>query len=113
MENHSWIKEFPGSITVCDREGIILAMNDKSALTFEEQGGATLIGQNVLDCHPEQARAKLKAMIDGQQKNIYTIEKKGVKKLVYQVPWYRDGAYAGFVEVILEIPEQMPHFIRG
>jgi hypothetical protein len=30
-ENHAWIKEFPAAITVCDADGILLAMNDKSA----------------------------------------------------------------------------------
>jgi hypothetical protein len=33
--------------------------------------------------------------------------------LIYQSPWYRDGQYAGFVEISLEIPFDMPHFIRA
>jgi len=47
-----------------------------------------------------------------QQANIYTIEKHAKKKLIYQTPWYRDGKYAGFIELSLVIPEEMPHFIR-
>ncbi len=47
-----------------------------------------------------------------QQANVYTIEKHGKKKLIYQTPWYRDGKYAGFIELSLVIPEEMPHFIR-
>ena len=35
-----------------------------------------------------------------------------MRKLIYQSPWYRDGAYAGFVELSLEIPAEMPHFVR-
>jgi hypothetical protein len=35
-----------------------------------------------------------------------------VKKLIYQTPWYAGGEYAGFVEISLEIPFEMPHFIR-
>ena len=46
------------------------------------------------------------------QTNVYTIEKKGVKKLIYQTPWYHDGAFAGLVELGLEIPAEMPHFVR-
>ena len=42
-----------------------------------------------------------------------TFEKNGIKKLIYQSPWYRDGQYAGFVELSLEIPFDMPHFIRS
>ncbi len=41
-----------------------------------------------------------------------TIEKQGIKKLIYQSPWYVDGRYGGFVELSLEIPAVMPHFVR-
>ena len=111
--NHRWVKEFPGAVTVCDPDGIILEMNDKSAKTFQADGGEKLIGANLLDCHPGPARAKLQHLMDTQTANVYTIEKNDVKKLVYQTPWYQDGHYAGFVELVLEIPDQMPHFVRG
>ncbi len=113
MAEHPWVQEFPGAITVCDRDGIILEMNDKSAKVFEEDGGRQLIGTNLLDCHPEPARAQLEKLMETQQANVYTIEKNGVKKLIYQTPWYKDGRYSGFVEMALEIPFQMPHFVRG
>ena len=113
MTNHAWIEEFPGSITVCDREGVILEMNARSAETFQEDGGKELIGSNLLNCHPELARAKLEKIMETRQANVYTIEKKGVKKLVYQTPWYQDGQYMGLVELVVEIPFQMPHFVRG
>jgi len=113
MAEHSWVQEFPGAITVCDRDGIILEMNDKSAKVFEEDGGRQLIGANLLDCHPEPARIKLEELMEMQQANVYTIEKNGVKKLIYQTPWYQDGRYSGFIEMALEIPFQMPHFVRG
>ena len=41
------------------------------------------------------------------------IEKKGIKKFVYQSPWYQEGQYAGFVEFVLEIPFELPHFVRS
>ncbi len=113
MSEHDWIKEFPAAVTVCDKNGIILEMNDKAAKTFEKDGGRNLIGCNLLDCHPEQARSKVEALLAGHEKNVYTIEKNGIKKLIYQSPWYRDGEYAGFVELSLEIPFEMPHFIRS
>ena len=110
---YSWVKEFSGAVMVCDPDGIILVMNDKSAKTFEEDGGRALIGKNVLDCHPEPARGKLERLMDKRQPNIYTIEKNGVKKLIYQTPWFADGEYAGFIELSLEIPFELPHFVRG
>ena len=112
MPETDWVRQFAGAITVCDRQGIVLEMNDKAVLAYQDQGGRALIGQNLFDCHPEPARSRLKEMMDAQQTNVYTIEKHGVKQLVYQTPWYRAGAYAGFVEVDLEIPRELPHFVR-
>ena len=109
---HLWVKEFVGAVTVCDPEGVILEMNDQAVKVFHKQGGTKLLGTNLLDCHPEPARAKLKQLMKQQEKNIYTIEKKGIKRLIFQTPWYADGQYSGFVEISLEIPERMPHFIR-
>jgi PAS domain-containing protein len=109
---HAWVKEFPAAVTVCDPDGIILEMNDKAAKSFEKDGGYALIGKNVLDCHPDPARGQLERLMAARQSNVYTIEKKGVKKLIYQSPWYHNGEYAGFVELSLEIPFEMPHFIR-
>ena len=113
MIDPTWIKEFPGSITVCDVDGIILAMNDKAIKSFESQGGAELIGTQLLDCHPEPARSKLQHLLDTHQANVYTIEKNGIHKLIYQSPWYEQGEYRGLIELSLEIPAEMPHFIRA
>lgn len=113
MAGHDWVKGFPGAVTVCDREGVVLEMNDRSAEVFAADGGRALVGTNVLACHPEPARTKLATMLAAGEANVYTIEKDGVKKLIYQAPWYRDGAYAGFVELSLVVPAAMPHFVRG
>lgn len=113
MSEHTWVQDFPAAVTVCDRAGIILEMNERAAQSFAADGGRALIGSNVLDCHPEPARTRLAQLLASGQKNVYTIEKNGVKKLIYQAPWYQAGAYAGFVELSLEIPFEMPHFIRG
>jgi hypothetical protein len=108
MAEHGWVKEFPGTIEVCDAKGILLEMNDRAAA----RDGQELIGSNILDCHPEPARSRLEQMLESGQPNIYTIEKRGKKQLIYQVPWTREGQYAGFIELGLEIPETMPHFVR-
>ena len=109
MAPHQWVKEFPGKIEVCDTNGILLEMNDQAEA---DENGRQLIGSNILDCHPEPARTKLAQILESGQPNIYTIEKRGQKKLIYQAPWYIDGKYAGLVELALDIPESMPHFIR-
>ena len=112
MGKHAWVKGFPAAVTVCDAAGRILEMNERSIEGFAKDGGAKLIGKNVLDCHPEPSRSKLKGMLESGRTNVYTIEKKGQKKLIYQSPWYKGGRYAGFVEISVEIPWDMPHFNR-
>jgi transcriptional regulator with PAS, ATPase and Fis domain len=112
MSLNSWTKEFKGAITVCDKEGIILQMNDKAIVTFEKYGGEKLIGTNLMDCHPEPAKSTLKEMLLTEKANAYTIEKNGIKKLIYQTPWYENNKYMGFVELSLEIPSEIPHFVR-
>ena len=108
----NWMEEFPSAITVCDKEGIILYMNNKSCKTFEKDGGEKLIGKNLFDCHPEHVKSKLKKMLSQRNSNSYSIEKNGVKKLIHQSPWFENGKYKGFVELSIEIPIEMPHFIR-
>ncbi len=96
------------AITVCDTAGVILWMNERSVAV----NGEGLVGKNVLDCHPEPARSKLLEMMTEHSTNSYTIEKNGIKKLIYQTPWYEGGEYAGFAEFSTEIPFDMPHFVR-
>ena len=113
MNEPDWISEFPAAITVCDEQGLLVAMNDRAAAGLEEDGGRALIGKSILDCHPEPARMKTERMLKKQEKNVYTIEKNGIKKLIFQSPWYRQGRFAGLVELSLEIPAEMPHFVRS
>lgn len=112
MTPNAWVREFPAAVTVCDPAGIILEMNARAIETFARDGGADLIGRSVLDCHPEPSRTQLAAMLAGREPNAYTIEKNGVRKLIYQSPWFEDGDYRGFVELSLVIPETMPHRVR-
>ncbi|MFA6233577.1 MAG: diguanylate cyclase [Bacteroidota bacterium] len=112
MSLPDWTREFPGAITQCNADGIILSMNERAIETFAADGGADLIGRNVLDCHPEPSRSQLAKMLVDQSSNLYTIEKAGKKKLIAQLPWYENGTYAGIVELSLELPLDMPHFIR-
>ena len=112
MAENEWVREFPAAVTVCDASGTITEMNDRAARNYESEGGRALVGKDLLACHPEPARAKLAALLDGRKAHVYTIEKSGLKKLIYQAPWFRDGRYAGFVEISFEIPFDMPHFVR-
>ncbi len=110
--HHNWPNETPFAITVSDKNGDILFMNNRSVATFEKYGGKELIGKSLFDCHPQAASDKLRDMLQGQYVNAYTIEKEGVKKLIYQSPWFENGEFAGYVEFSLILPSEMPHFVR-
>src|SRR5512137_37444 len=84
----NWTQEFPAAITVCDRQGTVLAMNDQSCKMFAKDGGAALIGQSLYPCHPGDSAEKLHHLLQQETPNVYTIEKNGRKKLIYQAPWY-------------------------
>jgi transcriptional regulator with PAS, ATPase and Fis domain len=112
LNNADWINEFNAAITVCDKDGIIVAMNDKSVKTFEKDGGINLIGTNLYECHTEPSKSKLKMLMDNHISNCYTIEKSGKKKLIYQSPWLEEGEFKGYVEISIELPETLRHFIR-
>ena len=113
MQKEDWSYSFIGSITVCDPEGIILEMNEQAAKVFERFGGMKLIGSNMLECFPEEARGRVEKMLSSKTKNVYTLKQNGSKQLVYQTPWYQDGEYAGFVELILPIPMNIPNISRS
>jgi len=111
-KRHDWVEEYPGSITVCDREGIILEMNRKSIESLRDQGGRKLVGQNLMDCHPEPARSKLQRMMKERRTNVYTVKKGRVRKIIIQAPWYKKNRYRGFVEVSVPITGRIPNIVR-
>ena len=103
-------KQLNLAITVCDKSLKIVYMNDKAMDTFKENG--YLIGKNLLDCHKDASKEKIQFLLDEGKTNVYTIDKKGVYKLIYQTPWYKEGKIEGLMEISCEIPKDMPHFIR-
>lgn len=112
MDDRTWIKELPAAVTVCDARGVIVAMNEKAAATFAKDGGLALVGKSLLACHPEPARTRLEDLLARPRVNAYTIEKGGRRKLIYQAPWYEEGRFRGLVEISMEVPSDMPHFVR-
>lgn len=108
-----WSDELPFvAITVCDKEGKIIDMNRRSIATYEKDGGKALIGKNLMDCHPERAKQIISHLMSEGKTNAYTIEKEGLRKLIYQSPWYENGEFAGLVEMSIVLPETMPHYVR-
>lgn len=105
-----WAKEMNCAVTVCDKDGVILYMNDKAKETFAKQGD--LIGKSLIPCHNEKSRTIIAELLATGGSNAYTIQKNGLKKMIYQTAWKEDGEVAGLVEISMVIPDEMPHYIR-
>jgi len=112
MRGEDWTEELPAAITVCDEQGVILSMNRAAGEVFRKDGGRALVGKSLLDCHPEPARSLLADMLKSPRPNTYTIEKGKLKKLIHQTPWYKDGRFAGLVELSIVLPADMAHHVR-
>jgi chloramphenicol O-acetyltransferase len=108
----AWLEQVEIAFTQCDADGVIEYMNNRSAATFAEDGGLELVGKNLSGCHPEAARQKLAELLSAPALNVYTIEKKGRRKMIYQAPLFEAGQFKGIVEISLPLPEEIPHFIR-
>ncbi|WP_321996091.1 hypothetical protein [Draconibacterium orientale] len=108
----NWMDGFEGAITVCNTEGIIVYMNDFSIRQFEKYGGEKLLGTNLLDCHPEPSKTKLREMLVTPTENTYATEKNGVAKVVTQKPWMEHGKFCGVVELSFEFPSGMVNHVR-
>lgn len=103
-----WSDELDCAITVCDTEGLVLYQNQRSIAVNGDVRGTSLI-----PCHNERSRGIIARLLNEGGKNVYTIHKRGIRKLIYQTVWRRNGVVAGLVEFSLEIPETMPHYDRG
>jgi len=112
MNEINWAGELCVAITVSDTSGKILYLNDKSAATFDKDGGKELVGKNLMDCHLPGSWEKILNIMNSEKVNCYTIEKEGIKKLIYQAPWYDNGKLSGLVELSMVISFTMDHFVR-
>lgn len=113
MDFVNWTDGFDGAITVCDRNGIVVYMNERSKVQFAKSGEGDLLGKSLIECHPEPARSLLLKMLAEPMPNSYSIEKNGVQKMIHQTPWMQEGEFNGVVEISYEIPKDLPHFVRS
>lgn len=107
-EKFDWIEDYPAAVTVCDVEGVTIAMNRRSIENFKKRGGEKLIGTSLFACHPEPANDMIREQLKTQQPNVYITESTSGRKLVQQVPWYKDGIFAGIVETVAPIEREIP-----
>lgn len=106
-----WAKEMNCAITVCNNEGVILYMNDKAKETYASHGN--LIGKNLMGCHNDHSKGIIRHLLESGGQNVYTIEKKGIRKMIYQSAWKENGIVKGLCEISIVLPDEIPHYIRN
>lgn len=108
-----WAYGMNCAVTVCDADCRIIYMNERSRETFAARGGANLIGHNLMEYHNDRSREIIRRLLDEGGTNAYTIEKKGLRKMIYQTAWRQsDGTVGGLVEISIILPDTLPHYIR-
>jgi transcriptional regulator with PAS, ATPase and Fis domain len=101
------------AVTICDTDGLIIYMNQKSESTFAKYGGKNLIGKSLYACHNSNSCDAIKELLKTGKSNSYTIEKNGEKKLIYQTPIFHENKISGLVELSIVLSSDMPHFVRS
>lgn len=102
-----WPDDLACAVTVCDTEGTVLYQNERSAAV-----NGDVRGRSLMPCHNDRSRAIIRRLLDEGGTNTYTIEKRGVRKLIYQTAWRSGGKVCGLVEFSMEIPTELPHYVR-
>lgn len=105
-----WVKAIGCAVTICDSYGTILYMNELSRATFASHGD--IIGKNLFDCHSTRSAQMIRHMLATGETNAYTITKNGIRKLIFQTPWKRDGVIAGMAEISIPLPADLVHYDR-
>lgn len=103
-----WYKELNCGITVCDSHGNIIYMNDKAILLKH----GDLTGKNIFECHNPNSCEIICHLLETGGQHIYTIEKNGIRKLLYQSAWKEQGVVKGLCEFMVELSGPIPHFVR-
>lgn len=107
MEKY-YFNEIDAAITICDNDFKIVYMNNKSKEVFKN----SKIGDTILDCHNSKSIEIMNNIKVTKKPNIYSIEKKGIKKIIYQTPWIVNNQVKGLIEFSLIVPKNMPHYKR-
>lgn len=104
-----YLEHAPMSVTMCDREGIVVYQNETA-----RTNDGNVVGRNMLACHSVKTRAKIEHMLSTGQGNTYAIIKNGKHHMVHHLPWVEEasGSVAGLIELVIPIPDAYPTFDR-
>ena len=102
-----WCDELDCAVTRCDTEGTVLYQNARSIAVNGDVRGRSLI-----PCHNERSREIIRRLIETGGRNVYTIEKRGVRKHNHK----NDARVGEVVHILVEysmgLPDAMTHYVR-
>jgi PAS domain-containing protein len=94
------------AVTIADQDFTIIFMNDRATVFYAEDGGAELIGKNLLDCHSAEladvirdAYARYRAG-DLTPTRYYHQEEGDAPESIVHIPLIVEGEFRGIAEQI-------------
>ncbi len=94
----------PAPVVICDRSHTIVYMNPAAVAHYERQGGASLVGQSLMDCHTPRSREAIERVVAWfaacrENNRIYTYRNDTENKDVYMIALRdTDGTLIGYYE---------------
>ena len=84
------------SVTIADQDFRIRFMNDRSIAFYAEDGGAELVGKNLLDCH----NAEQGTVIRDAYARYRAQKEDGAPESIVHIPLMVEGQFRGIAELI-------------
>lgn len=100
----SIIEQDRNPVVICDLQHIIVYMNPAAVANYAKRGGASLLGQSLLDCHNENSNRLIKEVVawfeaSTENNMIYTYKSEEKNKDEYMVALRdEEGKLIGYYE---------------
>ncbi len=94
------------AVTIADQNFQITFMNDRAAAFYAEDGGAELIGRNLLDCHGDEHQAVIRQAYaryragDLTPTRYHSQKEAGAPESIVHIPLMVEGQFRGIAELI-------------
>ena len=99
----SIIDQDRNAVVICNLKHQIIYMNPAAIKSYAKRGGKDLIGQNIMDCHNEASREKMRQVTDWfaqspEHNMVFTYHSEKRNRDVYMVALRKDGNLIGYYE---------------
>ena len=94
------------AVTIADQDFQIRFMNDRAIEFYAEDGGAELVGRNLLDCHRDEHKPVIRAAYaryragDLTPTRYHAQKEDGALESVVHIPLMVEGQFRGIAELI-------------